>query len=161
MNLTEAARMAVGLLNHHALSFVEFRFNNRHVRVGTCYFLQERPVRIELSRSHVLLNSPQAVRETLLHEIAHALTGRRHNATWRDKCIELGCPPKRTCACRGLWKRWMARCPGCQYVYARSRSPAEMGQWYCRTCGSQKGLLTWRDLKCIGTSFSNVTRKTD
>ncbi len=149
MGLTEAARLAVGLLNHHGLRNIEFRFNGRRRHVGLCFFMDKIPFRIELSRSHVLLNSRDVVLDSILHEIAHVLTGRKHDLKWKAKCRELGCRPEPRVVARTLWRRWIARCPNCSQVHARGREPVTQG-WYCKSCGPQLGPLMWRDIDAMG-----------
>ena len=56
---------------------------------------------ISLSRPLVQLNSEEEVRDTILHEIAHALAWERHQENcahdqrWKDICIEIGARPER------------------------------------------------------------------
>ena len=56
---------------------------------------------ISLSRLLIELNSEEEVRDTILHEIAHALAWERHRANcghdqrWKDICIEIGARPER------------------------------------------------------------------
>ena len=50
---------------------------------------------ISLSRYYVLANEEAAVMDTVLHEIAHALTpGDGHGAKWKAACVKLGAVPK-------------------------------------------------------------------
>ena len=52
---------------------------------------------IELSVFLVDRNGPEEVRDTILHEIAHALVGpgHGHDAVWKRQCIEIGARPVR------------------------------------------------------------------
>jgi hypothetical protein len=56
---------------------------------------------ISLSRPLIELNFEEEVRDTILHEIAHALTWERHRTNcghdqrWKDICIEIGARPER------------------------------------------------------------------
>ena len=65
-------------------------FNNRRCGFGLCRFGVNI---IELSRYLVSLNTPERVRDTILHEIAHALLGPGygHSREWKRKAQELGC----------------------------------------------------------------------
>lgn len=67
-------------------------------RFGVCRIrLRE----ISLSRPLVHLNSEEEVRDTILHEIAHALAWIRyrencgHDARWKAICVEIGARPER------------------------------------------------------------------
>jgi hypothetical protein len=62
--------------------------------MGLCLY---GPRRIEISFHFAQRNGDMAIRETLLHEIAHALAGagHGHDAVWKQKCLEIGATPKR------------------------------------------------------------------
>jgi Zn finger protein HypA/HybF involved in hydrogenase expression len=72
-----------------------------------------------------LLNSEQEVKNTLLHEIAHALVGPHHghDRVWRAKALELGCNGSRCCEASVVIPstKWEAECPGCRRVVRRHR----------------------------------------
>ena len=69
----QAAALARELLTTHGLTGWSFRFNRSRVNMGVCkYGLRL----IELSAFFVDRNSEQVIRDTLLHEVAHALAGR-------------------------------------------------------------------------------------
>jgi hypothetical protein len=77
----------------HGLSDWAFRFDHARRRFGSC---QRQRKLITLSRPLTFLNNEDQVRDTLLHEIAHALTpGEGHSDRWRAKCVEIGAKPKR------------------------------------------------------------------
>ena len=57
-------------------------------RSGQCRQLKKR---IEIQPTFVELNDAETVNQTLLHEIAHALTPKHgHNKFWKRKAIEIG-----------------------------------------------------------------------
>src|SRR5262249_59568628 len=71
--LSRARELAARLMAEHGLGRWEFGFNNNVRRVGVCHYpTRARPGRIELSRHFVERNPEAEVRDTLLHEIAHA-----------------------------------------------------------------------------------------
>ena len=59
------------------------------------------------------LATPDEVKDTLLHEIAHALVGsqHQHNTTWRDKAIEIGCKGNRCVSFCFSTASWHIACP--------------------------------------------------
>jgi predicted SprT family Zn-dependent metalloprotease len=132
----------------HGLFGWEFAFNDNVRRAGFCrHPFGGRPGRIELSVHFIELNDPDEVRDTTLHEIAHALVGpgHGHGRVWRAKCLEVGARPERCCG-EGVEMprgRWRARCPTCSREFDRHRRPKQLTGWHCRTCGPEKGQLVW------------------
>jgi predicted SprT family Zn-dependent metalloprotease len=118
-----------------------FAFNRRKRSLGLCHFEAKR---IELSALFVTGNNEPAVRDTLLHEIAHALAGRRagHGSRWAAVCQCLGATPTRTCSTAvmptGLYQ---AKCDGCGLNHNRHRRPMRARTYYCRACGPDRGKL--------------------
>lgn len=98
MTLGDARALAASLLEAHGLSGWSFAFDRARKRLGSC---QPHHRRITLSAPLTRLNDPDVVRDTLLHEIAHALTpGDGHGAHWRATCLRIGARPER-CAAPG------------------------------------------------------------
>jgi len=63
-------------------------------RAGQCFSRTKKL--IQLQPTYVELNEESSVRNTILHEIAHALTpNHNHNKFWKRKAIEIGCDGKR------------------------------------------------------------------
>lgn len=144
--LREEAR---ALMVNFGLEEWEFGINSNVRRAGVCYYpTRTTPGRIELSAHFADRNPDSEVRDTLLHEIAHALVGpgHGHDAVWQAKCMEIGARPER---CYGedvdMPKgKWRAVCPSCEREYDRHRRPAASPRWYCRPCGLGRGRLAWR-----------------
>ena len=62
-------------------------------RLGLCSYREKK---IVLSLDFVLLNEWEDVKDTVLHEVAHALCpGCSHNWIWKNKCREIGANPER------------------------------------------------------------------
>jgi predicted SprT family Zn-dependent metalloprotease len=94
VNLLQAENLAVKLLKNHKLDDWEFRFDFAKRRFGCCSFHRKT---ISLSRYLTELNPEAVVKNTILHEIAHALVGKSHNhdKVWKAQMVELGCKPQR------------------------------------------------------------------
>lgn len=143
MELAEAANLAQELMQRHGLDKWSFSFNRNKRRLGVC---REHVKTIELSEHYVIRNSYQHVRDTVLHEIAHALVGTHHghDEVWRDQCRQLGCAAK---ACDNAASmpvgEWQATCPGCRELFNRHRKPRNLRSLYCLACGPDKGKLVF------------------
>jgi predicted SprT family Zn-dependent metalloprotease len=95
MNLYAARDLALALMRHHALDRAgwTFQFDHARRRFGSCRY---RSKVITLSRHLTFLNGEDQVRDTILHEIAHAFAPHDgHGAQWKQKCLEIGANPKR------------------------------------------------------------------
>jgi predicted SprT family Zn-dependent metalloprotease len=150
-----AQLLACELLARHSLPDWGFNLNRSKINLGLCYY---GPKVIELSRYFVESNSLEAVRDTLLHEIAHALAGRAagHGPLWKAACLRIGAKPERldyeVVMPVGMGR---ATCPGCGTLHDKHRKPKHMRGWFCQHCGPQLGRLTW---SCPGHKASGSAR---
>ena len=82
VELRDAFAMAEDLLEHHGLQGWTVAYDGAKRRAGICRF---GPKVLGLSAPLTALHSEAEVRDTILHEIAHAIAGPRHghDATWR------------------------------------------------------------------------------
>lgn len=97
----------------------KFKFDNAKRRFGSCQYSTKT---ISLSRPLTIVNDESEVRNTILHEIAHALTpGHGHGYVWKKACELIGAKPERCyddnkvntpTAPYGLY------CPSCDVVVA-------------------------------------------
>lgn len=94
MDLNKASWMAKQLMKEHGIGDWGFRFAKSVNNLGFCSYGRRE---IALSVSHTALGSEERVRNTILHEIAHALVGPHHDHdnTWRSKALEIGCDGQR------------------------------------------------------------------
>lgn len=113
--LSVIRNLAGALFLEHGLGGWSFDFDHATRRAGCCDY---RKKRITLSLQFVRQAGEEEIRDTLLHEIAHALVGKKHNhdAVWRAKALEIGgsgqrchdlcfTPPRYIVACRnGCWR---------------------------------------------------------
>jgi predicted SprT family Zn-dependent metalloprotease len=137
-------QLARQLFDLHSLAGWSFQFNRSRTQMGLCLYDARA---IQLSAHFVELNDLGAVRDTLLHEIAHALVGpgHGHDEVWKRKCRQIGARPERLC-----WDvtmpegRWRATCLSCGMLHHRHRKPKHMVGWFCSRCGKERGRLDWR-----------------
>ena len=95
MHPHDARTLAWDLMRLYGLADAgwRFRFDHARRRFGRCDYTNRR---ITLSRPLTLLNAEPEVRDTVLHEIAHALCpGDGHGPRWKAKCREIGARPVR------------------------------------------------------------------
>jgi predicted SprT family Zn-dependent metalloprotease len=149
MRKFDATVLAMSLLNQHGLTAQGWKvdWNGRKRGFGLCIYQKKL---IQLSEVLVDLNPESEVRETVMHEIAHALTpvqwkqyqsGKKrgrwyhegHGDAWKETCLRIGANPTRTCN--------NAIVPAGQYKY---------------TCGCPSGISTHRRLK---NAYASVCRK--
>jgi hypothetical protein len=88
MTLGDAKAMALRLMNMHGLEDWSFAFDRAVRRFGTCNRASRR---ITLSGPLTQLNHEAEVRDTILHEIAHARSRGGHGKSWRREAARLGC----------------------------------------------------------------------
>ena len=139
----EVRNLALELIARHGLEGWTFAFNRRKRALGLCRYT---PKVIELSTYLVDANSTEEVRDTLLHEIAHALVGpgHGHDAVWKAKCAAVGARPERCGDADMPEGRWKASCPACTLPFSRHRRPKRLRGWWCKACGPERGKLSWR-----------------
>jgi predicted SprT family Zn-dependent metalloprotease len=135
--------MAQEFLTVHGLHDWKFRFNRCKTSLGLCV---HRRRSIELSIYLVERANPlEEIRDTILHEIAHALVGPKHghDAVWRRKCRQIGAKPIRCGQANMPEGCWRARCCGCGGSFNRHRKPKRTRGWFCTRCGPNRGRLVW------------------
>ena len=71
-------------------------FDNARRRLGQCRYSKKE---IGISKGYAELNDEARIKNTILHEIAHALVGSKHghDQVWRLKALEIGCDGNRVC----------------------------------------------------------------
>jgi len=133
MDIYKAQTLAHKLMEQHGLiykrglhdvppwSFVWDRAKRRH---GQCRYSRKQ---ISLSRPLTRLLSEDEVRDTILHEIAHALIGpgHGHGPEWKEQARAIGCNASRGYS-GGIHvpKKWRGTCPNCKrsFLYHRRRA---------------------------------------
>lgn len=138
--------LARQLMNEHGLGHWVFSYDRAKRRAGRCSYRKQL---ITLSINFVIRNNDEEIKDTILHEIAHALAGpgTGHGPKWKAVCRQIGAKPVR---CYDSEKvdmpkgRYKAVCGGCQKAFHRHRRPKRSGFRYCTACGPERGLLTFR-----------------
>lgn len=93
MTRLEATQFCREQLNKHGLKEWSIRLN-QDINSGFLGLCSYKDKCIILSAHHIDTHPEPDVKDTILHEVAHALTPFcAHNETWRAKAIELGCSP--------------------------------------------------------------------
>ncbi|MGN0064780.1 MAG: SprT-like domain-containing protein [Nocardioides sp.] len=132
MDLDDARRLAVDEMTRHGLRGWTFAYDRAKRRAGATHFADRR---ITLSRELTGLHDEAEVRQTVLHEIAHALVGPRHghDATWRATALRIGSNGQR-CLARDtptVSGAWVGVCPAGHQTDAHRR-PVRVKA--CRQC---------------------------
>ncbi len=92
MNITRAKIMAKKLMTDHGLIGWRFFFSSECQEAGITWF--ENRV-IEFSKVYFKRNNTRWCKDTVLHEIAHALIGLKHGhgQVWKAICCQIGATP--------------------------------------------------------------------
>ena len=105
-------------------------------RAGQCLYKEQR---IQLSVGHCLKADPAEVRNTVLHEVAHALAGpgHHHDEYWKKIAREIGCTAERCTTVKHSAGRWIGRCGCGGRTYERQRLTARTRHSICTRCHQQ------------------------
>ena len=128
--LQDVMDLAHRLLAEHELQNWRISFDHARRRAGLCNFSTKT---ISLSRHYAREATFEHIKDTILHEIAHALVGpsHGHNAIWRRKAREIGCSAMR---CHNLIftkARWIMTCPNGCFAVERYRRKSGL---ICSSC---------------------------
>ena len=139
----EAVQLAQDLMNQWGLDDWRFKINRRRRSLGMCFFESKR---IELSAIYLQNNTTEHVVETLLHEIAHALTPNHgHDKVWFDEVVRIGGRAKIKCSDAKMpLGNWRAQCPSCDKTFSRHRRPRVIDVFHCTICGEERGTLEFQ-----------------
>jgi hypothetical protein len=158
MRLREAEEMALGLMKEHGLVDWRFVFSRREPGAmrsvlepwpsfaGRCLY---RTKIIALSRWYVRLNTPDEVKQTILHEIAHARLppGSGHGHAWQAMARAIGYTGGVCYGSEVLQPRapWNGICPG-GHLHKRFRRPKPGIRVSCAACAphfSDRFAIVW------------------
>ena len=127
-----AIDLATKLMDTHGLVGWRIKLDHARRRAGQCDYTNKI---ISLSRLYVRHADIDHIRDTILHEIAHALVGPRHghDAVWRQKAREIGCTATRCHSLSFARARWVMTCPNGCFSVERHRKKSGL---VCASCKS-------------------------
>lgn len=148
MDLQRAEQLAIELMEKHGLrpkglntglyGYWSFDWHRKKMSSGTCSYTRNT---IFLSKPITELSKEEDVLDTILHEIAHALTPHHgHDAVWKKKAKEIGCKAERcfgedskTSQYNAVIKlsKYIGECPGGHTHY---RNKMTKGRKSCSLC---------------------------
>jgi hypothetical protein len=144
MDVQQALAMGRRLVREHGLEGWQVVADGAKTRAGVCRFGRRQ---IGISAPLTALHDEAEVRDTLLHEIAHALVGPEHghDAVWRARAVAIGCSGERCVSpdAPRVVGDWVGRCPA-GHERHRHRAPTRLMS--CGTCSGRfdaRHLLTW------------------
>ncbi|WP_196717190.1 SprT-like domain-containing protein [Actinomyces trachealis] len=144
MQLPEVLSLANQLLAQHGLHDWEVGLDRARRRAGQC---DERNRRITVSRHLMELYTEEEVRETILHEVAHALVGNQHahDAVWAARARQIGATgarlvPRTAPRIKG---RWVGRCPAGHEVDRTRRPSTPLACARCSRRFKVENLISW------------------
>ncbi len=126
-------QLAMDLIRRNELHEWRFRFDHSTRRAGCCNYHDKLiSISFELAR-----NAPdEDIRDTILHEIAHALVGKKHNhdSVWKLRAREIGCSGERTHRLVFSPPRYHVTCENRCWKHTAERRQRRLA---CRTCGGK------------------------
>lgn len=136
--LTQTYALAARLMDEHGLVSQGWKFNfstSKH-RVAVCKHDEKL---IEYSMHYITKSPIDDIRDTILHEIAHALVGpgHGHDIVWRHKCVEIGARPERLAGenTQSTAKpNYVLQCPDCNTRWTRHRLKKAAFNFLCPYC---------------------------
>jgi predicted SprT family Zn-dependent metalloprotease len=135
-----AARARAWLVAHQ-LEGWSFQFDNATQRAACCNYQTQV---ISLAHAYARAAPDEAIDDTLLHEIAHALVGKAHghDQVWQAKAVALGCSGHRCHDVQFTPPRYIVTCENACWVTTAERR--QRGA-VCRTCHSPVRYTTYTE----------------
>ncbi len=124
---------ATKLIARHGLKRWRFAFDHSTRRAGCCrYSTKTLSIAFDLAAN----GSEADIRDTILHEIAHALVGRKHHhdAVWKAKAVEIGGSAERTHRLQFAPPRWNVTCENRCWSHTAQQRNSKL---ICRKCGEK------------------------
>lgn len=155
MELSQVCSETLNLLNEHGLlskGWV-FKLGRGKRRLGACNYKTKT---VSVSRFHIMIHDDAEVRDTIRHEVAHALAGpgAGHGPIWKRYAVQLGAKPhSRAHTTKPIQYRYELHCGFCgmlmQRRYNRIKMRRLQNMWHVR-CGSMSmGHLFFKEIERI------------
>lgn len=126
MDTRDALDLPRALLDRHGLIRWTVEWDSAKSRAGICRFREQT---IGLSAPLTRLHGEAEVRDTILHEIAHALAGpeAKHGPRWRQVARSIGCSAQRCVpeTSERIAGTWLGVCPA-GHCITRHRAPTRV-----------------------------------
>lgn len=131
IKLRDISDIAYELLAEHGLNDWQFCFDHAKSRAGLCNYGRKI---ISISKYYAEEVKISEVKNTILHEIAHALVGHSHghDAAWKVKALEIGCDAKRCHSIKFSLPNWIIECPNGCFSISRYRKNRHLICKYCK-----------------------------
>lgn len=168
MELNEAEELVNELMHKHLSTARtrnwKFKWDNAISRFGSCAYRGT----ITMSKVLTSLNDETHVRDTILHEIAHALNyerhgrkilGKPHGKEWKAIAREIGCSDSR-CYDKSVIRptaKYTTICPNCERV---GRADRKSNMAACGTCCKKHNNNKWHK-DYVLTYIVNEKKPTD
>lgn len=144
MEIAEVLALARSLMAEHGVGDWELALDRARKRAGLTDYARRR---ISLSRALMGLYDESEVRETVLHEIAHARVGpgHAHDAVWRAEARRLGASGRRLVPPEAprVAGRWVGTCPAGHTVTRMRRPSVPLSCSRCSRRFDVAHLLEW------------------
>lgn len=133
MDLGQAQDLCINKMREHGLNPIDWNFQwmNSRRALGQCRFRRRFTANGEhiygsicLSKMYVEVLSEEEVLDTILHEIAHAISGpgENHGPVWKRNARLVGARPERVAHnAPQLPAKWKGTCPSGHVVYMAAR----------------------------------------
>lgn len=155
MLLPDVTMLALNLMNEHGLieQGWNFSFDRAKSRLGCCRYGKKL---ITMSSIVTPGQTKASIKNTLLHEIAHALVGpgHGHGPVWKAKAKSIGCTGDRCSAIDTPQEhRWYAVCTNCDLRVGMHRAPNRVRSCFqCSPWGFDTNrLMTWEQWGKVAT----------
>ncbi len=124
MKQLDAQHLALELMKQHKLYDWTFRWSRAKTRFGNCNYKTKT---ISLSWPITSRNDEVHVRDTILHEIAHALAGSKagHGRIWKAMARSVGARAERCYSSADVvtpQRQWVGTCPNGHDIHRHRRT---------------------------------------